>query len=63
MIAMKKLDGLVASHLEDHLLDPAHLEEMLAAIFDLRQARSARRREYIAEWHKRATESDLHSVA
>lgn len=63
MIAMEKLDGFVASHLEDRLLDPARLEEMLAAIFDLRHERSARRREHIAEWHKCATESDLHSVA
>ncbi len=58
-IPMEKLDNLVASHIEDRLLQPERLEEVLAAVLDRRQERSERRREHIAELNKRATETDL----
>ncbi len=57
-VPMEKLDTLVAKHLEERLLDPARLEEVLAAVLDRRQERTERRREHIAELNKRATESD-----
>jgi len=58
-VPMEKLDALVAAHLEDRLLDPARLEEVLATVLDRRQERTERRREHIAELNKRATETDL----
>ncbi len=58
-IPMEKLDNLVASHIEDRLLQPDRLEKVLAAVLDRRQERSERRREHIAELNKRATETDL----
>jgi site-specific DNA recombinase len=58
-IPMEKLDALVAGHIEDRLLQPERLEEVLAAVLDRRQERSDRRREHIAELNKRATETDL----
>ncbi len=58
-IPMEKLDNLVARHIEDRLLQPERLEEVLAAVLDRRQARSERRREHIAELNKRTTETDL----
>ena len=57
-VPMGKLDALVAGHLEDRLLDPSRLEEVLATVLDRRQERSERRREHIAELNKRATETD-----
>lgn len=56
---MEKLDALVAGYLQKRLLDPERLEEVLAAVLDRRQERTGRRREYIAELNKRATETDL----
>ena len=58
-VPMEKLDALVAGHLEDRLLDPARLEEVLATVLDRRQERTERRRDHIAELNKRATETDL----
>ncbi len=58
-VPMKKLDTLVARHLEDRLLDPARLEEVLAPVLDRRQERTERRHAHIAELNKRATETDL----
>ena len=58
-VPMDKLDDLVASHLEDRLLQPERLEIILAAVLDRRQEQSERRREHIAELNKRAAESDL----
>ena len=58
-VPMKKLDELVAKHLEDRLLDPARLEEILAAVLDRQQERGVRRCDHIAELNKRATEADL----
>ena len=57
-VPMDKLDDLVASHLEDRLLQPERLEAILAAVLDRRQERSERQREHIAELNKRAAESE-----
>lgn len=56
---MEKLDNLVAGHIEDRLLRPDRLEEILASVLDRRQERAERRREHIAELHQRAAEADL----
>jgi hypothetical protein len=58
-IPMEKLDTLVASHLEDRLLQPERLEEVLATVLDRRQERTERRREHLAELAKRAAETEL----
>ena len=58
-IPMDRLDRLFASHLEDRLLQPQRLETILASVLDRRQERTERRREHLAELHKRITETDL----
>jgi site-specific DNA recombinase len=58
-IPMEKLDNLVAGHIEERLLQPERLEEVLSSVLDRRQERTERRREHIAELNKRATETDL----
>lgn len=58
-IPMEKLDNLVAGHIEDRLLAPERLEEVLASVLDRRQERAERRREHMAELNKRAAETDL----
>ena len=57
-IPMDKLDHLVADHLEERLLQPARLETILSGLLDRRQERSERRREHLAELHRRITETD-----
>lgn len=52
-IPMDKLDDLVASYIEDRLLAPDRLEEVLAAVIDRRQDHAERRREHVAELNKR----------
>ncbi len=56
---MEKLDNLVASHIEERLLQPVRLEEVLASVLDRRQDRTDRRREQLAELNQRAAETDL----
>lgn len=58
-IPMEKLDNLVAAHIEERLLAPERLEEVLACVLDRRQERAERRHEHIAELNKRAAETDL----
>jgi site-specific DNA recombinase len=58
-VPMEKLDDLVASHIEERLLQPERLETILAAVLDRRQERGERQREHIAELNKRAAESEL----
>ncbi|MGI8841912.1 MAG: recombinase family protein, partial [Caulobacteraceae bacterium] len=58
-VPMEKLDALVTGHLEERLLDPARLEEVLATVLDRRQERTERRHAHIVELNKRATETDL----
>ena len=57
-IPMDKLDHLVASHLENRLLQPKRLEAILSNLLDRRQERSERRREHLAELRRRITETD-----
>lgn len=59
---LRKVRGkvpLVAGHIEDRLLQPERLEEVLAPVLDRLQERTERRREHIAELNKRAAETDL----
>ncbi len=58
-VPMDKLDDLVASHLEEQLLQPERLETILASVLDRRQEQSERRRDHIAELNKRSAESEL----
>ena len=57
-VPMQKLDDLVASHLEEHLLTPERLEVILAALLDRREERALRRRELAAELNRKAAEAD-----
>ncbi|MGZ9106316.1 MAG: recombinase family protein [Rhodoplanes sp.] len=57
-VPMRKLDDLVASHLEQRLLDPERLEDVLGALLDRREERISRRRAVAAELAKRAAEAD-----
>ncbi len=57
-IRMDRLDHLVASHLEDRLLQPKRLETILSSLLDRRQERAERRREHLAELNRRITETD-----
>ena len=57
-VPMDKLDDLVASHLEERLLQPDRLETILGTVLDRRQERSERQREHIAELNRRAAESE-----
>ncbi|MDF2812151.1 MAG: Site-specific recombinase, partial [Microvirga sp.] len=57
-IPMETLDTLVASHIEQRLLQPERLQEILASMLTHRQERLERRREHIAELTKRGTEAD-----
>jgi site-specific DNA recombinase len=56
---MEKLDHFVAAYIEDRLLQPERLEEVLATVLDRRQERAERRREHIAELNQRTAEADL----
>ncbi len=57
-VPMEKLDDLVASHLEERLLQSERPETILATVLDRRQERSERQREHIAELNRRAAESE-----
>ncbi|WP_440411680.1 recombinase family protein [Neorhizobium petrolearium] len=57
-IRMDKLDHLVASHLEDRLLQPERLATILSSLLERRQERSVRRREHLADLRRRITETD-----
>ncbi len=57
-IPMDKLDDLIASHLEERLLQPERLETILFSLLDRRQERAERRREHLAELNRRITETD-----
>jgi site-specific DNA recombinase len=55
---MRKLDTLVADHIEQRLLQPARLESILSSVLDRRKERAERRTAHIAELRKRASEAD-----
>ncbi len=48
-IPMEKLHNLVANHIEERLLQPERLEEVLDSVLDRRQDRTERRRAQLAE--------------
>lgn len=58
-IPMPQLDAIVCDHIENRLLQPERLEEILASILDRREERAERRREHIAELNRRAAETEL----
>jgi hypothetical protein len=55
---MEKLDSVVAEHIEQRLLQPKRLEQILSRVLDRREERAERRTSHIAELRKRATEAD-----
>ena len=58
-IPMDKLDRIVVGHIEERLLDPERLEELLGTVLGRRDDQAERRRQHIAELERRATESEL----
>ncbi|TGY88810.1 recombinase family protein [Marinicauda algicola] len=58
-IPMDKLDNLVAGHIEERLLEPERLEDILSSVLDRRQERAERRRQHIAELNMRLTDAEL----
>ncbi|WP_319797222.1 hypothetical protein [Nitrobacter sp.] len=58
---MDKLDDLVASHMEERLLQPKRLKTILANLLDRREDRAERRRQHLAELHKRITGTEQRS--
>jgi DNA invertase Pin-like site-specific DNA recombinase len=57
-VPMARLDDLVVDHLEDRLLDPDRLAELLAAVLDRRRADGDRQRERIAELKRQAVDAN-----
>ena len=57
-IPMERLDDLVAAHLEERLLDPERLEEVLSIVLDRRQERAERRAAHAIELRKKAAEAE-----
>jgi hypothetical protein len=56
---MDKLDRIVVSHIEERLLDPERIEDVLASLLDHRQERVERRSQHIAKLNQRAAEADM----
>jgi site-specific DNA recombinase len=57
-VPMEKLDNLVAEYIEQRLLQPKRLEQLLSHVLDRRTERAERRRSHIADLRKRASEAD-----
>ena len=57
-VPMQKLDSLVIAYLEQRLLDPERLNEMLAALLDRRQAHGVRHQDRIAQLKRQAADAD-----
>jgi site-specific DNA recombinase len=55
---MEKLDNLVAEYIEQRLLQPKRLEQLLSHVLDRRTERAERRKSHITELRKRAAEAD-----
>ena len=58
-IPMDKLDRMVVRHIEERLLDPERIEDVLASLLDRRQESVERRSQHIAELNQRAAEADM----
>jgi len=48
-VPMEKLDNLVAEYIEQRLLEPKRLEQLLSHVLDRRTERAERRKSHIAE--------------
>jgi site-specific DNA recombinase len=57
-VPMEKLDSVVAEHIEQRLLQPKRLEEVLSAVLHRRKERAEHRTTHIAELRKRAAEAE-----
>jgi site-specific DNA recombinase len=57
-VPMDKLDRVVAEHIEQRLLRPKRLQQILSSVFNRREERAERRTAHIAELRKRASEAD-----
>jgi site-specific DNA recombinase len=57
-VPMEKLDTLVTEYIEQRLLQPKRLEQLLSHVLDRRTERDERRKLHIAELRKRASEAD-----
>jgi len=57
-MAMDELDTAVVSHLEDRLLDPDHLEELLAGLLRRREAHAEKLKGRIVELRKQAADAE-----
>src|SRR5258708_3420597 len=57
-VPMEKLDTVVAEYIEQRLLQPRRLEQLLSHVLDRRTERAERRKVHIAELRKRAAEAD-----
>jgi site-specific DNA recombinase len=57
-IPMEKLDSVVVEHIEQRLLQPKRLEQILSRVLDRRKERTERRTTHIAELRKRAAEAE-----
>lgn len=57
-VPMEKLDGVVAEHIEQRLLQPKRLEQILSAVLHRRKERAERRTIHIAELRKRGAEAE-----
>lgn len=55
---MEKLNSLVAEHIEQRLLQPKRLEQILSRVLDRREERAGSRTTHIAELRRRASEAE-----
>jgi hypothetical protein len=55
---MEKLDSVVAEHVEQRLLQPKRLEQILTRVLDRREERATSRARHITELRKRAADAD-----
>jgi DNA invertase Pin-like site-specific DNA recombinase len=58
-LPMDKLDRVVADHIEQRLLQPKRLKQILSSVLDRRKERAERRTAHIAELRKRASEANV----
>ena len=55
---MEKVNSLVAEHIEQRLLQPKRLEQILSRVLDRREERARSRTTHIAELRRRASEAE-----
>ena len=57
-VPMERLDTLVADHIEQRLLQPKRLEQILSTVLNRREERAERRAVHITQLRKRAAEAE-----